>query len=59
MDKEEILDLISDIDLLSKYAEFIPNSYKASYNQNLVRIKAKINLLNDDTTTYSNPLERL
>lgn len=48
MDKEEILDLISDIDLLSKYSEFIPNSYKASYNQNLVRIKSKINLLNDE-----------
>ncbi len=42
MNKDELQDLISDIELLYKYSEFIPTSYKSSYNQNLNNIKLKL-----------------
>lgn len=42
MNKDELQDLIMDIELLYKYSEFIPNSYKSSYSQNLDNIKNKL-----------------
>lgn len=48
MDKEEILDVLLDVDLLSKYSELIPNSYKSTYNQTLGNIKSKLNKLKNE-----------
>lgn len=61
MDNEKILDLIVDIDLLYKYAEFIPNSYKSTFNQSLNNIKLQLKELiitkttkEDDTASSPN-----
>lgn len=56
MDKEKILDLILDIDLLYKYSEFIPSSYKSTYEQSLNNIKSQLKNLTDLNT---NNLEQL
>lgn len=42
MDKEKILDILQDLDLLNKYSEFIPESYKHTYNQILDNIKSQV-----------------
>lgn len=55
MDKEKIFDIVQDLELLNKYSEFIPESYRHTYNQILDKARSDLkNIISDNTNIKEN-----